>query len=336
MHPLLTVVVPTINRPSELNQTLSSIAHNYPLDPNVARFFVFDNGSNPPAAIDEDVLSLFRGNISLFRVDSTLPSRDSFARCVSFADCGHIQVFGDDDIALGHLGYFICDVLSEHDGLSLLYLNRLIGNHDLSDVSEIAHAGICSSRLLCFDASSFIQSYTHWPGFISSLVFSLDMWATGIAASYASGDRYLGYEHLDIVYRGCASKYVFVLGYPLLIQRRGLQYWKAYWPLFWLQSMRRILSDLDSDCVTKSSLDVWMRTEIKPINLLADLLICSANPAIYESKFWNELCSVFGRYPRFVPFLLIRFMPAPLSRFLLSLSPNSSKYFLDTGSSATG
>jgi glycosyltransferase involved in cell wall biosynthesis len=324
MTPLLSVVIPTLNRPSELAETLFSISQSYPVSSSRVEFVVCDNASDSNIVLSPRIINLFQGRLRLVRFDERVGIVESFSRCVSLASGQYIHIFGDDDLAFGQVGWLILSILEHAPESSLLYLNRLIGDHLLQSVSEVAHPEDCSKGQFRIDYPTFIESYTHWPGFITSLVFSLDAWRRGLVLSR---NRYPGYGFLDIVLRGGHSAgEVFVIGYPLLIQRRGIQSWKTHWPKYWLIGMSRLLSDLDSDNVTRNAFSLWVDQEVRLKNLLIDLLIARSLPDTYDRFFWSELSRTFFPTRHSITIFLIRVIPPLLARSLLRLSPNSSKY----------
>lgn len=326
MPKLLSIIIPTLNRPLELEKTLTSIAANYPIDSDYVEFILCDNASSPPANPSETMISLFKGNLQIVRFDNLVQIDQSFARCINQARGKYIQIFGDDDIAIGNLGFKVLQTLAQNPNTSILYLNRLIGNDLLSNISEIAHPNDCAKGIFSLPISDFITNYNHWPSFIPSIIFSSESWKKGFKLSQ---QRYPGYNFLDIILRGSLPSPVILIGDPLLIQRRGIQSWKKYWPQYWLQAFPEILKNFDLEGITKDSLSTWIRNEIKIKNFIVDLLIARSLPSIYKRIFWQDVASTFHSSKLSLITNCIRILPPSIARLILSTSPNSRKYNLN-------
>jgi glycosyltransferase involved in cell wall biosynthesis len=326
MQKLLSVIIPTLNRPIELDKTLRSIAANYPIDSDLVEFILCDNASSPPAIPAESIVSLFKENLKIITFNNRVDIDKSFARCINQAQGKYIQIFGDDDIAMGSVGFKILQSLNHNPNASVIYINRLIGDHLLNNISEIAHPHDCANEIFIMRTSEFIENYNHWPSFITSLVFSVESWNKGLNLSL---QKYPGYNFLDIILRGSLPSPIIILGSPLLIQRRGIQSWKNYWPQYWLQAFPEILKNFDSDGITKDALSTWIHNEIKIKNFIVDLLIARSLPSIYKRIFWRDVVSTFNSSKLSFITNCIRILPPSVARLILSTSPNSRKYNLN-------
>jgi glycosyltransferase involved in cell wall biosynthesis len=326
MPKLLSIIIPTLNRPKELEKTLASIAANYPIDSDFVEFILCDNASLPPANPSEATVALFKENLRIIRFGNRVEIDQSFARCINQAQGKYIQIFGDDDIAIGSLGFQILHTLIQNPNTSILYVNRLIGDQSLSRVSEIAHPQDCAKGTFSIPISEFIKNYNHWPSFIPSIIFSSESWNKGFKLSQK---RYPGYNFLDIILRGSLPSPVILMGDPLLIQRRGIQTWKKYWPQYWLQAFPEILKNFDLEGITKDALSTWIHNEIKIKNFIVDLLIARSLPSIYKRIFWRDVASTFNSSKLSFITNFIRILPPSIARLILSTSPNSRKYNLN-------
>lgn len=322
--PLLSVVIPTLNRPVLLRETLSRILLHFPVGDARVNFVVVDNASDEPVApLILDFLPLFLGSLTVSRFDSRVGIVKSFERSVGCASGKYVQIFGDDDLPCALVGFQLVDILEKLHP-PLLYLNRFIGNSTLCDVREIAHPQDVAQSNRELSLSDFVSGYTHWPGFITSLVFDKMAWQSGASASKR---EYPGYTFLDYLYRSPLVNSVVIVGEPLIIQRRGIQTWKKFWPLYWYRGMGSLLYDLDNDNISHGALKHWLDTEVKLKNHIVDLLIARALPDIYDASFWREVKSLFRERSLFLfAVYLVGVLPSVLAIWLLSLSPNASKY----------
>lgn len=324
LPPLLSIVIPTLNRPCLLRETLQRISSNYPVNDYRIEFIVVDNASDCCIGdIVSDLSGLFANRLRYIRFESRLEITDSFSRSVGCTNGRYIQIFGDDDFPLGLIGFRLVELL-QFPQIHLIYINRLIGDSELLNVNDLAHSSDVCKLPFKLSLSDFISIYTHWPGFITSLVFSKAAWESGIECCTTT---YPGYSFLNYIYRSPVLADVLIIGEPSLIQRRGVQTWKKMWPLYWYLGMARLLADLDKDKISSGSLTKWLDNDIHFYNHIADLLLARSLPKIYNSLFWRELKLLFkGRYLLEYPVYFIRVLPPSFCRLILSLSPTRNKY----------
>lgn len=321
---LLSVVIPTLNRTDLLSKTLSRILLHYPVgDPRV-EFVVVDNASDVEVKPSiKDYYPSFRGTLRYIRFQERVDIVSSFKRCVQCVKGSYVQIFGDDDFPCGLVGYQLLNSISS-DNPGLIYLNRFIGDELLETISEIAHPKDVSRSTFYLPLRDFITRYNHWPGFITSIVFSNSAWEKGVSLNR---NEYPGYTFLNFLFRSPEIDSVLVFGEPLIIQRRGSQSWKKYWPLYWYIGMGNLLSDLDTDGISHQSLHTWLNSEVKATNLAIDLLIANSLPYIYDKSFWRRLDVLFSDLLLLrIIARLISLLPPSISLLILNLSPNKSKY----------
>lgn len=323
-RPLLSVVIPTLNRPSLLRETLLRVSANYPVDDSCVEFVIVDNASD--RALDDLVSGLsvkFGNRLRLIRFEARLDISESFSRSVSCTTGKYVQIFGDDDLAFGRIGFRLIDILKQSP-IPLIYINRLVGGFDLSRVDEVTHPADAAKDCFELCLSDFISTYTHWPGFITSLVFSRSAWESGKTQSKRD---YPGYTFLDYIYRSPEIDKVLIIAEPSIIQRRGVQDWKKMWPLYWYQGMPQLLADLDRDKISSGSLIAWLDHEVKLKNHIVDLFLARSFPEIYGPAYWRDVGHLFRMRNLYVLSVwLISLIPPSLSRLILKLSPNRSKY----------
>lgn len=323
---LLSVVIPTLNRSDLLRETLSRILIHYPVgDPRI-EFVVVDNASDVEVEpLINDFYSGFCNKLHCVRFENRVDIVSSFKRCVQSAKGAFVQIFGDDDLPCGLVGYQLLNSISSHNP-RLIYLNRFIGDEYLESAGEIAHPNDVSKSIFSMPLSDFIDCYNHWPCFITSLVFSRTAWESGLKVN---SKEYPGFTFLDFLFRSPEIDTVLVFGEPSIIQRRGSQSWKKYWPLYWYLGCSKLLSDLDSDGISKSSLKTWLSNEIKIKNLIVDLLIAKSYPSVYDKQFWRYIRNLFSHsFLLSAVVYLISLLPSSVCFSLLKLSPNKSKYGL--------
>lgn len=278
---LLSIVVPTLNRKTLLAETLYILLKDIQGFESEVELIVINNSS------DDDTEDFVRTKLSdtvikFFSFADRVNIDDSFLRCVNNSNGKFINIFGDDDLPFPGYIRSLLEILNTDTNLGLIYLNRLIGDETLSNFGEIAHSdsGLASQVL---NTNEFISKFTHWPGFVSALIFNRDCWIDG--ESYYRHE-FLGYKFLARVYAGLGTKNCVYVGIPHLAQRRGLQSWKSEWPRFWLVNMPNLLKTLESSGITYGALSRWQTHEVTFKRLIIDCLVAKAYGYRLMDPFW--------------------------------------------------
>lgn len=283
---LLSVVIPTLNRRHLLEKTLTWIINELSGHEDCVELVVINNSSDDNTI---DFLESWQKKhpVKIISFEKRVNIDESFERCIKNSCGKYINIFGDDDLPIPGFLSRVLNCLKKNDDIGLIYLNRLIGNIDLSFVGEVAHPnhGIDEKIYSC---NEFISKFTHWPGFISSLIFSRETWIKG--EKYYQ-DKYLGYKFLARVYAGCNDKTCIYIGAPALVQRRGQQAWKSQWPRYWLVNMPKMLADFDRSGVSKGALLNWQKYEVKSFRFFIDCFVAKAFGYSKSDQFWSEAAS---------------------------------------------
>lgn len=307
--PLLSVVVPTLNRRSLLETTLNYLCAEMNGYESDVEFIVVDNAS------EDDTVDFLRSykNSDQFRLvcfGERANIDDSFRRCIEVSNGCHINIFGDDDIPMSGFIKKTLEIIKSNDQASFIYFNRLIGDIELREIAEVAHPDR-GFETLSFNIKDFIRGFTHHPSFISSLVFSRDTWSRG---EMFYRNEYLGYKFLARIYGGSKDREIVYVGMPSLIQRRGHQSWKKDWPRYWLVNMPSLLSTFDDNGYTAGALDQWRRRDVSVKRLVIDCVVAKAYAYENDDAFWT-LASRFQPVTRRWIMFLIRFLlPSALAK----------------------
>lgn len=281
---ILSIIVPTVNRLDLLKVTINLLYRQYLelslADRNDIELLVIDNSSKDGTKqfVEQYVLDK---KITFHSFEDRLSITDSFSRCIRRSTGRHILIFGDDDIPLpGFLPHVLQLVRKGYD---IIYFNRLVCDHQLELLESIEHPYQGLFETL-YNKEEFIAKFTHGPGFISALVFSRSAWETGLP--YRKSTHY-GYDFLGPIFYGCKSNCYYV-GYPMLVQRKGVQTWKGMWPKYWLVGMPNLLRDLEEDGLTNGALSKWRNEDINLVSYCATLFVAKAYGYRFNDTFWKE------------------------------------------------
>ncbi len=319
----LTIVIPTFNRPYYLKKSIDSLIKAYGSNNLKKEFIISDSGSNKLHKKQYAELIKNYKFIKWSKSDKSLTIEKSIERCVEISSGKFIHIFGDDDIALPGLGEIVEAIIRRNKN-DIVYLNRLIGDKDLSNVNEIAHSDILREGLDEISLSKFIEKYRHWPGFIPSLIFKKDCWERGFKKT---NDPLEGYSFLEYIFRGNYKKKVYIIGWPLIIQRRGIQTWKEFWPYYFHISMVELLNRMDKESISNHALENMMRYDLKLLNVISDLLVAKRFTNTYKRNFWKQLINDNQRpiWYKLIS-MIISLIPSKIALLILSLSPYRKKY----------
>lgn len=308
---LLTIVVPTLNRRLLLEETLNLLLNDIQGLEAEVELIVIDNSSSDDTA--EYIGKMLTGTAANF---ISFPDRlnidDSFLRCVNTSTGKFINIFGDDDLPFpGYIKYLL-NIIKLKLNIGLIYLNRLIGDENLTNIGEVAH-GDSGLSVQVLDPDDFISKFTHWPSFVTALVFSKDCWVDG---EWCYSNEFLGYKFLARVYAGLGKRKCVYVGIPQLVQRRGVQSWKSEWPRYWLVNFPKLLKTLEDKKISHNALVHWRTKEVSFKRMFIDCLVAKAFGYRIVDPFWIK-ASQYQNFHRSIAIHLIQiFVPSLLMRWL--------------------
>lgn len=319
--PKLSIAIPTLNRAKCLEETLDFLLSQIDQAKIDVEVNVCDN-----ASVDHTP-DLFSGSekynkVKYFRFDERVDIDGSFERAVSICDGDYILLLGDDDIPMPGFIFEVSKRILDSPAANFFYVNRIIGDENLNNCSEVPHSnepyGILKYRL-----SDFIKEFNHWPGFVSCLIFSKISYENG--KSHSIG--YDGYNFLSRIYAGSnTDKEVIFICSPLILHRRGVQSWKRNWPRYWLVSMPRLLSNLETLGFTKGAVHNWSINEVSLKRFIIDSLVAKAYDYRVSDKFWKESRFYQTSILKKMSSLLIQFtIPAFFAKAIYSQSKKMTK-----------
>lgn len=319
----LSIIIPTFNRPYYLKKSINSLIDTYSKTSLRKEFIISDSGSdNIHYKKYEELIKNFKF-IKWIKSNESLKIEKSIEKCVEISRGKFIHIFGDDDIALSGLGERV-EIVIKRNKNNIIYINRLIGDQELLDVKEIAHSDIIGKGSDEISLRKFIENYRHWPGFIPSLIFRRDCWLRGLKKTI---DPLSGYSFLEYLFRGNSKKKVYIIGWPLIIQRRGIQTWKEFWPYYFHISMVDLLKRMDKESITNYALKNMMLYDMRIVNVISDLLVAKSFPNTYKLSFWKQLINDTKR-PFWYKLIstIISLIPSKVAILILNLTPYKKKY----------
>lgn len=311
---VLSIIVPTLNRKHLLDTTVNLLISQLHEALVTTELIVCDNASNDETSKLFCEGGKFNSNVRYVRYDERLSADASFERCIALCSGDFINLFGDDDLPLPGFIKELTHTILNNKNVDLFYINRIVGDENLCATSYVPHSskpyGI---RLM--SVSKLIEEFTHWPGFVTCLIFSKACWEVGKIEK-----RYFdGYNFLNRIYLGCKDKNACFVASPLILHRRGIQSWKKFWPQYWLVSMPQLLENLEINNVTTGALATWQLKEVTTKRYLIDCFVAKAYAYPIRSSFWRNSRKYQVSGIRQIGSLFIQYLvPVFIAKFLYS------------------
>ena len=317
-RPLLSIVVPTLNRRPLLERTLTALVREMTGLEDAVELIVVNNASTDDTAAFLDAWRQ-SGHGEAHNFAERVVADDSFHRCVSLASGRYINIFGDDDLPMPGFLRTLLALLRAHEPTGFVYMNRLIGDEALLDIAEMAHR-FNDTEVELLDIQQLASRYTHSLGCITSLAFHRDCWTRGAPMDL---ERFSGYRFLARLCMGAKGASCVYSGLPLFIQRRGRQSWKAHWPRYWLVSMPGLLKALQDAGVAGAAFDNWRSQDVSLGSVVGDCLVAKAYGYPLGDPFWRD-ARCFQPPPRAWAIRAMQYLlPAAVARVVyFSLSRN--------------
>ena len=311
---ILSIVIPTLNRKDLLQITLDHLIEQLDQSKVSIELIVSDNASDDGTYTLFDSGSKYNDVVHYTYFEKRVDIDKSFERSVDLCNGDFIIIFGDDDIPLpGYIHEITKELLNNRDA-AFLYVNRIIGDSKLENSSEIPHPNKPFGSQ-SMSASDFICRFTHWPGFITCLVFSKKSWTRGSIEP----NIFPGFNFLNKVYAGSKDCNVCFIASPLVLQRRGIQSWKSNWPQYWLISIPEILINLEKNESTIGALTNWQLKEVTNKKYFIDCFVAKAYNYSNSSSFW-ELSRQYQKsnLRKLISFFVQYFIPVNIAKFFYS------------------
>ncbi len=241
MSPILSICIPTYNRKKFLLENLKVLMPQVLPWSGKIEVLINDNASTDGTF--EILMRLCDRNewhIDLKKNKETIYLTDNFKDVISRAKGKYIYLMGDDDIVSPDFINIILPIL-ESNVYSIIHFNRLNGDGICSNnhLHDLAFRALKEELLF----EDFVSRVMSSPNFISSLIFSIELWDKG--AEHYRKDRYYGYEFLSRVYFPAIGTKCLYYYMPLILMRNPVRTWAKYGFLYTMVGMYNIFEDLD-------------------------------------------------------------------------------------------
>lgn len=241
MQHLLSICIPTYNRADYLAENISVIAEQLDYYKDNVEFVISDNCSNDHTK--EIVLHLkssFNLNLKYYIQERPLSFEDNFDFVVDKSQGDYVYLMGDDDLVSPDFVNIIFRLIEK--GYHVIHFNKLEGDDKCSN-NKLFHRDFTELEKK-YMAPDFIRAMLWRPNFMSSIIFSRQVWSVGLSDELKN---MYGYRFLGRVYNGALIQNVPCCYYymPILIMRNPQRSWSVNFPLYWFVGMSNIFKYLD-------------------------------------------------------------------------------------------
>lgn len=243
MHPLLSICIPTYKRADYLKENIQTIAKQLNSNTDLVEFIVSDNHSKDNTReIIQGLRNEYNLNLTYYYQDKPLYFEDNFDYVADRAQGQYIYLMGDDDIVSPDFIKIMFRLIDE--GFEIIHFNKLIGDKDCTN--NILFHKEFHELIKSYTAKDFIRELLWRPNFMSSLIFSRNVWEEG---KKNNTEKMYGYRFLGKIYMGAASLNSKCCYYymPLLIMRNPEKAWAVKYPLYWFVGMSNIFKAVDNN-----------------------------------------------------------------------------------------
>lgn len=291
MEKLISITIPTLNRAELLKFTVGHFVNQIDKLTDVVELVICNNASDDNT---EDILNDIEGKYDFVNVHNC-PDRldlgDNFKRAVSFSHGKYIILWGDDDIPMPGLIHYLLELINNLKDVGLFYFNRLVGYENGNALTSLTvyENKYNDVRKIYSDSTDFITDNFWGATFMSSVMFTRDVWKKGL---FFDTSTHYGFEFMGILYYGNKGGKIDFENYPLCIQRKvANRAWGTNWPKYALLGLPNMSKDLEKEGIFKDGLNVW-RQKYNKFVLFCYILMSAAT----DKKKYRPMCKAFAGY----------------------------------------
>ncbi len=283
--PLLSVVIPTLNRVDLLKISVQALLEQLVPHGGKIEFLILNNASDDGTAAWLGELHTHYPFVRYKNFTERVEIADSIARCANEATGDYLWVFGDDDVAMPFAIDTIIRQLEAHRDHGIFYFNCLRSERRLQEYINLFEHRI-DLQPVSFSLDSFLAEFNpiHL-GFITALVFRRDNWKRGLAFYK---ETYYGYNFLGPIFAGNQAQPCLYYSFPIIINRLGPQRYLRKWPLYTLVGIPNILHDLSEATLTSDRPFVRWSERLTLITLLKSAILAKAYDYNARHSFWTS------------------------------------------------
>ncbi|UFH55444.1 glycosyltransferase family A protein [Spirosoma sp. KNUC1025] len=311
--PLLSVVIPTLNRVELLQLSVQALLEQIVPHADKIEFLLLNNASEDGTADWLENTFMNHPVVRYINFTERVEIADSISRCATYSIGEYLWVFGDDDLAMPFAIETIIRQLETHPTYGIFYFNCLRGERHLKEYINLFEYRI-DLQPATFSLDSFISEFNpiHL-GFITALVFRRDNWQNG---KEFYKETYYGYNFLGPILGGNQGQPCLYYSFPIVICRLGPQRYLRKWPLYTLVGIPNILKDVaNAKLTTQRPLEKWSDRQTL-VGLIKTAVLAKAYDYGTSHFFWTDALTYQQGFRRTCMQWIRYGLPAWLARFI--------------------
>lgn len=320
MQKIISIVLPTYNRVSYLEETLVHFKEQLERNIDSVEMIVCNNVSTDNT---ESMLRDYNNSSSFFRYlnyEEHVAIGLSIKRAISNATGKYVLLWGDDDLPSPHMIDTLLYYINKYPDAGLIHFNRLYGYS--SDSKSISDLRIQKNKYL-FDSikynesNEFIRLYFLDTSFLSSILFLRIGWIKG---SEIDPSKHYGYEFLSPIYYGLKDKAFLYINYPLIIQRIPInRSWFSRSAYYRFLGIPNLLKDFEKWGLIKDAKKIWMQEANSFISFLSVILHASVDKNFYRPLIKEINSHQYTFIRKFLVYFFIYIFPFRLYKIIRSI-----------------
>jgi abequosyltransferase len=173
---LLTIAIPTYNRPDDLDRSLSSVLPQVKKFEQYVEFLISDNASTKDNASVVRKYQQLGYNINYIIQEKNLGMDGNFTFIYDYASTKYVWMLSDDDLLIDNGVEIIIDFLSASKEIGVLYLGNIW--YDVSDPNVDVEALMPKERpnIIVYDNPlEYLEKVNYWVTFLSANIVNKDL-----------------------------------------------------------------------------------------------------------------------------------------------------------------
>jgi len=307
--PVLSIVIPTVNRATLLEVTLRIAVSLIRDSGQSVELLVCDNASEDNTRETVEKVIADCPEVKYIHFNERVSIDHSFKRSVNASSGEYVWVLGDDDFPLaGSISHFF-KAIGNNPECRFFHFERLTADPKMSQGTfSFTVINLADQKML---GREMIQRVFFRPGFISSFLAHRSLWEGEF-----DFEPYAGYGFIAWIYSRIFNEKVVLMGEPLVVQRISATLWKGEWPRYLLLSQPRILKMLPYDEAEFAKLlNRWRSAYSRPKQFIYNAILARSN--LFSSKpQWSEVLQYQSATNRMIS-CFSKMLPASLAAYIV-------------------
>lgn len=324
---LLTIVIPTYNRCSDLELCLSYVIPQVVQYMDEVGIYISDNASTDDTKRVVDQKIQEHPDIITYHCQpENLTASPNFNDAVHRVDSEYVYMLSDDDIIVPGFVSIMLNMIKVYPKVNYFYLNRYVASMEMKGVSVWKKNFGLDYVKLYSEGGELIKEHLDGPSCISANLFRRQLW---IDATKDMKEDCPGYVWLSILMHGIVrAKNAAFVPYPMFTARMpAVQRYSANWDWYYIYGLAQLFKHLDK--IYSGIYDSWINyTQVENRRVfMMKLCGVSQNKKLYRERSEDMKKHMHSRWFKFMYDCMVSFVPAWFAKKILYSLIQSFKIF---------